>query len=150
MSGLKLKHHRGDNSTVSSSWFLQPSGWSSAQLCRIFIGIPLKPSKPPFLPIRVIQRVHPSLSSTLWNALFHELIFFFWLLLLLTCGRVSCPTDWHVYCWDCLLMWLSTGVKNLTDVPVKHLNLTCAWNRQEKYPKMSIFLKYKTQMETPA
>lgn len=45
MSGLKLKHQRGDDSTIPGSWFLWPSGWSSAHLCWIFIWKPPEPSQ---------------------------------------------------------------------------------------------------------
>lgn len=112
MSGLKLKDHWGDDSTIASSWFLQPSDWSVAQLCRVLTGIPPKLSKWPFLPILEIPRAHPSLSSTSWNGLFHPLIFslLFFLDYYFSWHAAVYPTQkidivWIIYLCGCLQGW---------------------------------------------
>lgn len=168
MSGQKLKHHRRDNSTITSSWFLRPSGWNSAQLCKIFTGIPPKPSKPLNLFYGWFQEFTPCWAPLYEMILFHALIFLFviiispdrWLWILpnrLTCLLFRLFTYVVVYRgeksiqpWPIDTANTQWNNNNLNDVTVKHLNSTCAWNQQGKYTKIYIFLKYKTNIETPA
>lgn len=77
MSGLKLKHHRRYDSTIASSRFRRPSGWSSAQLCRIFSGILPKGIKTAFSPDTRGSRSSPlaKLHFIKWYCFMHRFFF---------------------------------------------------------------------------